>query len=171
MGSWKWKCVMAVAIAWAIYVPAGDAAFTGSDHDFGGCVSCHVPHDSNVNVGFLWNRTLADSATFQLRPGATIDDGSLLCMSCHDGQTATGEASPEADKVLGTNLMDDHPIGVTYNGADSGYNISPNLPLYGVSSDQVSCGSCHDVHNTVNFGNLLRMTNTNSELCLECHAK
>ncbi|MBN1447336.1 MAG: hypothetical protein JXA28_05345, partial [Bacteroidetes bacterium] len=38
------------------------------------------------------------------------------------------------------------------------------------TTDYVECSSCHDPHDDTN-GNLLRVSNTSSTLCLGCHNK
>ena len=80
---------------------------------------------------------------------------------------------------MGTDLSDDHPISFTYDAAlatADGELATPSggtvgtLPLFGASSDQMECATCHDVHDDTN-GNFLLMDNTASALCLTCHNK
>ncbi|MES9991768.1 MAG: cytochrome c3 family protein [Candidatus Thiodiazotropha sp.] len=120
---------------------------------------------------------------------------SRLCLSCHDGTisidsfggnpgTPNNTLSGLASK--GTDLSDDHPIGIqwrhqTQGGATSAgcinchdiHNITapPGKELK-FFSGRVECPSCHDVHNSqVMDVKLLRKPLADSELCLHCHAK
>ena len=119
---------------------------------------------------------------------------SRLCLSCHDGSIAldsyggdTGvnmipdvSASGRAVK-LGIDLRDDHPIGIQYpaNGT-TGYHdarddpaeIAPlKLVNWGSKTNRVECTSCHEPHDNTTAPPFLRMSNTGSLLCLECHDK
>jgi hypothetical protein len=64
------------------------------------CVFCHTPH-GGLLTGPLWNHSLPDATSFThynsatlstylqgLPVSRTINDESLLCMSCHDGSVA-----------------------------------------------------------------------------------
>ncbi len=119
---------------------------------------------------------------------------SKLCLSCHDGTVAldnfipvNGTSTPlTGTALLGTDLSGDHPISFTYDAALAttdgelydptttasglGGNIDADM-LFGGTSDQMECASCHDVHNTAGVAPLLLKANTNSELCLTCHIK
>lgn len=123
------------------------------------CLSCH---DATVAVGSVANGFYAGS----IDPGA------------HDSATdyAAG-AVMTGDAALGTDLSNDHPVGITYNAAADGAlnaivgNLVGVLPVYPASGNfTVECGSCHNVHNPVNVP-FLRIPNTQSDLCLECHIK
>ncbi|TRO79781.1 cytochrome c3 family protein [Trichloromonas acetexigens] len=122
-----------------------------------------------------------------------------LCLSCHDGSsltdalqnppnTTTGQAAVTtftatmvATANIGTDLHDDHPIGMVYNSVvkvDSGFHadgtdangkpVVGTLPLYG--SGVMWCSSCHDVHDN-DHEPFLAADNTGSALCLTCHNK
>ncbi len=126
---------------------------------------------------------------------------SKLCLSCHDGTvgidtygTQTGVPTMITNArgaLLDTDLRDDHPISFVYNTAlfnddDGLYNPSVQLTdiggtieddmLFGLvaGSKTMECASCHDVHNgtvAMAAGNLLRIDNGGSDLCLTCHNK
>jgi cytochrome c peroxidase len=136
-------------------------------------------------------------------------DSSKLCLSCHDGSVAidnflgTGGNPNSTNKIasgnsrnLGTNLSNDHPIGVLYTDTshDSSYNkpstttvvlgeTGTNTKTVKVadllsSEGKVECASCHDVHNTfvVSLPGMLKVSNLASapatkQLCAACHNK
>ncbi|MDH4234136.1 MAG: hypothetical protein OEV15_03250 [Gallionella sp.] len=68
----------------------------GTRNDYGEvCVYCHTPHGANANVTApLWSRTLKATTYDQLGSSTltqTVSQpgiASLVCLSCHDGQTA-----------------------------------------------------------------------------------
>ena len=179
------------------------AGIVGTGHDFSSeawsegriCLPCHVPHnaqtDDDGSSMVLWNHSITDE-TFTMFADFAIErtdrdqdeqpgGPSKLCLSCHDGATAVdsfagGPDSPSvyAETSLGTDLRDDHPIGVQYP-ADGFADFKPraNLPpvkliTWGGKSDRVECTSCHEPHSD-DFGMFLRMDNTGSALCLQCH--
>ena len=126
---------------------------------------------------------------------------SKLCLSCHDGTIAVdsyggltgtvnistfdnGGTQPAGYANVGTNLQDDHPISFDWGhetieagscvnchrGGGGGGGMSMSSPL-AFPDGRVECSTCHDVHNTAAFENLLRMTMQGSALCLHCHTK
>lgn len=182
------------------------------------CVMCHAPHNTNTQ-GPLWNRaanntsyTLYASSTMNTTPGQP-GSVSKLCLSCHDGTVgvldyggATGGMTlAEANSctnplgcssVLGTNLSNDHPIGITYDAAlataDKGLNDpstktvtigstasrSGTIATMMLSGGKVECSSCHDVHNIYTVAGsagtskgLVKVGMAGSSLCLQCHTK
>lgn len=185
------------------------AQIVGSPHDFSGetwnpggeiCIVCHTTHNSitTVSEAPLWNHDLT-GATFIPYDTPTLDATvgqpgavSLLCLSCHDGTVAldsfggnTGSTNIGGAENVGTDLTDDHPVGLTYDAALAttdgelanpvttasglGGNINVDM-LFGAGNDQLECGSCHDVHgNGLAF--LLLKSNAASALCLTCHSK
>ena len=141
--------------------------------------------------------TSANSATMDMTVGATPGNVSLACLSCHDGtigldvitnvpnsSSATSGAvtlaslfttSPNSLKVLGTELRNDHPIGVTFSTLDAAFKtqasiVTAGLKFYGAAADQVECATCHNPHNSTNVP-FLRKSNASSGLCLTCHIK
>jgi predicted CXXCH cytochrome family protein len=191
-----------------MYASKAQAGITGSLHDFsaqgwsGGqiCIVCHTPHNAASGVDQivpLWNHeTTTATYTPYSNPStlnATVGQPtgvSKACLSCHDGTVAidsyggaTGTNFVTGNKLLGTNLSNDHPISFIYNDAlvtaDAGGGpaglVSPasaslvvtGIPLF---SSQMECASCHSVHNDVN-GKFLRFSNAASALCLKCHIK
>lgn len=161
------------------------------------CVFCHTPHGANMSATKytpLWNRTYAVdptafySSTVSLNSApslaATVSTDAYLCLSCHDGVTLTGALTnpPNAtgaptnsialtgQAALGTDLSNDHPIGMDYAATallDSELKAGAALPFFG---GEMWCSSCHDVHSATNAP-FLQASNVNSALCLTCHNK
>jgi predicted CXXCH cytochrome family protein len=113
------------------------------------CIFCHTPHNSRVDVPYLWNRSAQTSTyipytstTMKAPAGHVGANGqptgsSKLCLSCHDGTIALGsilfsESSPipfsgattlgGRSTSLGTDLSDDHPISFDYQSSITGGN-------------------------------------------------
>lgn len=195
------------------------------------CVFCHTPHNaasSSAQIIPLWNHTTSSATYTMYDPSATLKGVSAACLSCHDGTvavgslinvpyatkaaggvsyaTATGQVNTTTGLIsgthsLGTDLSNDHPIGVVYDAAMQPITKLQGsaLPLFSptgdhswnVGTDTVECASCHDVHNwggqvnttsytsgtTTVTGSVttgapfLRVDNTGSALCLTCHIK
>ena len=90
------------------------------------------------------------------------NSGDALCKECHSAR--------DVGNFLANTTLNkgSHPVGVTYNNADTRFLISPLSPMTLVNS-KVECSSCHSVHYAAtNDGNLLRATN-NDALCANCH--
>jgi predicted CXXCH cytochrome family protein len=129
---------------------------------------------------------------------------SNLCMSCHDGTvavhsmwnppnevasvtiTAGGNVGSDGlitgTPMLGSSLVDDHPINFTYDSAlaaadaelivpasTSWVDAGRTVPLF---EGKVQCASCHDVHkNPDGQQPFLVKNNDASALCRSCHVK
>jgi len=105
------------------------------------CVYCHTPHGAATGVSApLWNKPIV--ATAYTTYDSTTIDGEILsvgsvsvaCLTCHDGTQArdavinapgTGLGTsplgglgtmPAGIANLGTDLSNDHPIGIQYGG-------------------------------------------------------
>lgn len=136
-----------------------------------------------------------------------VDQNSKLCLSCHDGTVALDsfggnvgtQQISDPDRVFGTDLSNDHPIGdgalyPTTDGKTSSvpYMVDPSLrsavgimPLRVMDTGElaVGCTSCHEPHNRKNQTNLLWVNNSGpattvdgravsgSALCTNCHKK
>lgn len=128
------------------------------------------------------------------------DSVSLLCMSCHSlptagdifgntgGHTSDVTAGNDGNWIARTgnwsDLTKSHPVGISYTAAAGSTGggaafvakatAALKTPLFitnGVSNgDSMECGSCHAVHDPTNYP-FLRMNNTGSALCLNCHIK
>lgn len=175
------------------------------------CIVCHTPHnaDATTTDAPLWNHeTTATDFTGFLYSSSTLDatvglpsGSSKLCLSCHDGTVAIdnfggvttgtefintfdrGGTRTAGYALIGTTLVDDHPISFDYDvaqGLDNELRASatetPSPAVGSIASvyligGQVQCGSCHDVHNSSGATSLLKVANTQSQLCLDCHVK
>ena len=172
------------------------AQIQGSAHDFSSyswsdgevCAVCHLPHTREVEIGLLSFRnheistaiyTLYSSVTLkQIAQQLDSANFSRLCLSCHDGTIALdsfggnqGVNYMPAKSSLGTDLSDDHPVGVSMSNLGNGASVlqENGVKLY---DGNVECPSCHDVHNDqVDDENLLRVSRVGSQLCFQCHDK
>lgn len=170
----------------------------GNSTSLPACQYCHAPHvwvTADITGGPLWNRnshpgpyTVYTSQTISQVP--VLGTASLLCLSCHDGvamsQVNNGtapagalvpigalNAGPTFYANVGTDLTNDHPVGVTYTVGTYYNDVSTNanVKLYG---GKVECASCHDPHGTsdgVRGGAVFARWGTGVDLCSQCHRK
>lgn len=163
------------------------------------CQVCHAPHNNqNVTGDVLWNHDPTVGPWTAYSSGslnATVGDpafSSKLCLSCHDGTIAldswggnTGSIFITGAVNLTTDLSNDHPVSFTYDPAlataDGGL-FDPTVTLSGITpagtidddmliAGEMECASCHDMHNQLGVGGLLKKDNIASDLCLTCHDK
>lgn len=186
------------------------------------CVFCHTPHGAqttSVTQAQLWNNTPVAVGVIQLSDlyvgqqinftytQASVDaTDARLCLSCHGNsgvgmpvnQPASGALTPTAatmgaNTVIGTNLSNDHPIGMDlgptpqFNPSSavvSGLNTLAQIkinfgnedPFPGdLANDTVNvmwCSTCHNVHDSDPLkAPFLRKSNVGSALCKACHIK
>jgi predicted CXXCH cytochrome family protein len=156
---------------------------------------------ANIPSAPLWNHASStatyvvySSPTLNAgTPAGTIGQpsaSSKLCLSCHDNTIAVdgttfiaNVGTPVGYANVGTDLSNDHPVSFTYDAAlvalDGG--LMPITSPSGIGSGTIAstmlyngkmeCASCHDVHNSYGFPNLLVKSNAASALCLTCHDK
>ncbi|WP_242084872.1 cytochrome c3 family protein [Aestuariivivens sediminis] len=170
----------------------------------GVCAVCHTPHNTGTALPLWGHEASGSTFTVYASPTNTLDGtitspsgASQLCLGCHDG-TANLDAyaksgAPTGSIAIssvagneyadfGTNLIDDHPISITYPAAadfaaeqmvDPATVAALDGFLYGTGDGTmtVECASCHGMHNPAVISKLLRKTNDNSALCLTCHVK
>lgn len=185
------------------------------------CLSCHdgqVGVDSVINMpgagGYLsgqsatqsnaflnaWTNPRGTDATVHVGLNPVIGDGCLACHSAGAGVVGSG-ASDFSIAVIGTDLRNDHPVGVRYPTVAAGVDFKPTtgtrtgLRWFDTDGDSrpdkgelrifqaadgftVECASCHDPHGVPSGGagstfnpTFLRMSNEASALCLTCHTK
>ncbi len=175
------QCLCTAVITLAVGAGILWGGVSGTPHDFSGagwskgemCLPCHSNHRNNQEQ-YAWNHALPADTDFTKRQGATLGLESLMCLGCHDGQTAldsfggvTGSIVLTGAKVVGRDLSNDHPVGVAYPSGDSRYknqgSVESTLPLY---DGKIECGSCHDAHDNTS-GNFLRISTR--QLCQTCH--
>jgi len=169
---------------------------------------CHAPHNTTA-TGPLWSHATT-TATYTLYASATMNAtsgqpgaASKLCLSCHDGTIAinnfsgnTGSATAAIGSSnvnhIGTDLSNDHPIGITYDTAlatsdgkladpaaktvtiGSTVSKSGTIAAMMLVNGKVECTSCHDVHNIYTVGSnhfLVKVDVASSSLCRQCHNK
>jgi len=184
----------------------GDGGDTGAGYAFaladGSCAVCHTPHNAGTQLP-LWNRDGSDPTDFTVYTNAATMDGttdlagggSLLCLSCHDGSAnldsygSTAYVNPgtgiaiqpgalaDGYAIVGFDLSNDHPVGVTYptdaNAPGEQMKLASTFDGLGavLYNNKVECASCHSMHNPAVTSKLLVRTNAASALCIECHAK
>ncbi len=180
------------------------ASISGSSHDFSDdgwsefeiCKPCHTPHDADTSaLAPLWNHELPTGTSYVVYDSPWLHEeaeqpgpASRLCLSCHDGTIAldsfggaTGDVFIGEDGLIGTDLSDDHPIGIPWTHQYSDLNCAnchnpydPDweraLPFFDA---KVECLTCHDPHNggsAPSEPGMLRLTLSGSQLCFHCHS-
>lgn len=156
------------------------------------CLPCHTPHNALLSgdENVLWNHAETQQSFVMYKSTAGQPQGpSKLCLSCHDGVTAIDNYGGNGgtgimitgSAALGTDLSNDHPIGIEYPTAQpaeynsppfaAGIGGGPGVKLVTVNGlERVECTSCHNVHNN-GLGYFLRVPIQESYLCLQCHIK
>ena len=197
----KWTITLGLATVAGFAASVVVAGVGGGPHDFTSeawnssgekCLPCHIPHGAQTQiagetVAFLWNHEVPDASAFTVHSGAQLGPESLVCLGCHDGQTAldsfggvTGTTVMTGTEVIGTDLMDDHAVGVEYGTSTRRAAVGTiwggqpavvvgfgGLPLFG-TDNKIECATCHTPHD-VGTGNFLRVNNAASGLCVACH--
>lgn len=180
------------------------------------CLTCHdgqVAIDSVINMpgsgGYNKDQRIGQSNAFldtwnpADAPGhMALTTGNEGCLACHSRNAGAlgSRATDFAVFVIGTDLRNDHPVGVSYPPVTNTDFKRPTATRTGVSwfdkdGDQtpdttevrlydsgegymVECASCHDPHGVPSAGRgsqftptFLRVSNSGSDLCLTCHTK
>ncbi len=157
------------------------------------CLPCHTPHNALLagDDNVLWNHAETGETFVMYKSTAGQPEGpSKMCLSCHDGVTAIDNYGGNGgtgivitgSAAFGSDLSNDHPIGVEYPTGlpgeyndpatfDPGVNNGPGVSLVSINGvDRVECTSCHNVHNN-GLGTFLRVPLQESYICLQCHIK
>lgn len=144
----------------------------------------------SIAITDYYNSATLDTASKEATVSSEIAASDVpLCLSCHDGSSLTndlqnpsnaeGGAQPtgigalSASANIGTDLHDDHPIGMLY---DTIYDNTPDefksASATGMNfyNGVMWCSSCHDVHDNT-YAPFLAADNAGSGLCLSCHIK
>ncbi|MEJ2701217.1 MAG: cytochrome c3 family protein [Sedimentisphaerales bacterium] len=106
------------------------------------CQTCHEPHGARN----AWMLVLPPSK---------------LCIACHD------DKSPETNPPAGAPI---HHIGRVYPGFDPPESLLGEKATFGANGE-LSCLSCHRLHDASGAKPLLIRNNEDSSLCIECHQK
>jgi Doubled CXXCH motif (Paired_CXXCH_1) len=176
------------------------------------CLSCHdgqTAMDSIINMPGSGNYKFSEINKLKIEkdfldswPGMKAGTehlglSSVGCLSCHGGVAIPG-APDFTVAAIGTDLTNDHPVGITFpttNGPGTDFKTPTgaqgNATFFDTNSNgsmdkgdvrlydaKVECASCHDPHgvpsgaagSTFNL-TFMRVANTNSAVCLTCHAK
>ena len=126
--------------------------------------------------------------------------GSGSCLSCHSNPGSTAAAQDFDVFAIGTDLTNDHPVGITFPTSSPDFNVTDgttptgdtffdanangrmdpgDIRLYETGDGpEVECASCHDPHGVPSAGpgstfnaTFLRIDNAGSAVCLTCHIK
>ena len=186
------------------------------------CLSCHdgtLAVDSIINMpgvgryqksqeivqdnGFLNQWTNPSGADATKHQGLNALNEAAGCLSCHSADAGSdGEGATDFQAfAIGTDLTNDHPVGVDLPANDPGSSfnqptrVSPRISWFDNDGDnnpdkdeirfydtgagpRVECGSCHDPHGVSPTGpgglfnpSFLRVSNQDDEVCLTCHNK
>ena len=212
--------VAGAALAWPMLGFAA-GGITGSPHDFQSrtwnttkstCGICHTMHGSTDNSVPLWGHqtttatfTPYTSPTMDAQAASTLSGASRACLSCHDGTVAINNYGGmiqggqvemiDPAYLIGTDLSNDHPVGITYDTAlatKDGFLQNPETTLVTgpdftgtktisqemLRGGKLECVTCHDIHKergaSKNSGIMLIMSGSSyagSKLCLTCHIK
>lgn len=164
-------------LLWNVTVPTGPYT-TYTSSSFNGATDIRDPAAGTGDASYMTLLCLS------------CHDGTVTEASFYELPTGTtGAATINAPDIGFGGLANDHPVDFTYSvalaTADGGlqsptegatvripYVGTGNLPLYKDNAADVSgrmeCATCHNPHDDTN-GLFLRMGNTGSLLCLNCH--
>lgn len=155
-------------------------------------------HNTQSNTYLMY-----DSPTMDMSRTAQPNKGSMVCLTCHDGTIAVnslnnlpgpqdaglygtpggsaldagGKLTSVSSAYIGTDLRNDHPVGIIYDASLdlSGFSTKTGNPesypdKLLSEGTYVECISCHNPHDNT-YSNFLIESNDNSNLCLRCHIK
>lgn len=170
--------------------------FCHTPHSTGSAAQLWNKEETSVSAYTLYDSDYLTSLSYDAP--TQLNQRSKLCMSCHDGTIALGSVynlpggggagtitmsggistmPTGAGGYLGTDLSNDHPVGVGYNTAKDPELVVRAWPWNtdvaldpDASNGKVECHSCHDPHSD-QYGSFLRMSNANAALCTHCHNK
>ena len=154
-------------IVWAAALPApGQNTMPNSSRE---CAICHIRWvDTLVRNDQREDsmEKVLDRQTCHEPHGATnawmlVLPPSQLCIVCHDDKT------PETQPISGAPV---HHIGHTNQGFEPPAALLEENATFG-SNGELSCLSCHRLHDASGAKPLLIRKNEDSSLCLKCHKK
>jgi predicted CXXCH cytochrome family protein len=162
-----WNRGLTTVTSYTLYspntVPGSDIQGTGFGQPSGVSRLCLSCHDGTIAVDSFGRNT--DGTPFTT---GTVYVGAI------NANANIGDGTPGGTTG---DLSNDHPVAFTFPTTDTeivtpaGGQVAGVLPLFGTSNDQMECATCHDVHATGTFDELLRVDNAGSDLCLTCHIK
>ena len=140
------------------------------------CLNCHDGATGVSEVRNAPNSGWEDTIGL-VPPGFMVDSNQFgRCGLCHSPTGFYGALPDFTKTFLGTDLSDDHPIGIGFPAPaqDDGFTLPGDLtngwndmPLF---NGKIECATCHDVHDPQNVP-FLTISNTASALCTRCHLK
>jgi hypothetical protein len=157
-----------------------DALVNAPGRGLGTQLGTGTPNPSHTFTPGVVNAVFTNDPAWSLMWNFT-DDGSPLA------SPATMAEFP-GEHLIGTDLSNDHPISMPYPtvAQDPAFNQPPGTPgsprvfpngIRTFAGDKVECASCHEPHwgdtqeEAKGIEDKLRVSNTESALCLTCHIK
>lgn len=150
------------------------------------CLSCHPEHaQKNEFQHPLGEADFAIPQEILAAGGKTSADGkTVICQTCHEPHGARNawmlvlppsklciachtDKSPETAPPAGAPV---HHIGRVYAGFEPPVDLLNERATFG-SNGELSCLSCHRLHDASGARPLLIRNNEDSSLCLDCHKK
>jgi len=181
----------ATTVGWAA-AGISACAFCHTPHNAVSAANIPLWNRSIVNTAYTLYSNAATS--FGTSGSAGPGVGSKTCLSCHDGTLSLGDVAVTTDAttngataianrvnaagflvagnsaLIGSDLSNDHPIGMTYDSTSATAGLVAQSTAETAKArfyaNKMECGTCHDPHNTTNI-KFLRMTP--STLCTDCH--
>lgn len=148
------------------------------------CLSCHPEHahknDFQHPLGY--SESPVPAVILEAGGKATADGHGIICQTCHEPHGARNawmlvlppselcvachtQKSPEAAAPAGAPV---HHIGHTYPGFEPPATLLDEKATFGPDGE-LSCLSCHRLHDASGAKPLLIRKNEGSSLCLDCH--
>lgn len=127
------------------------------------CIFCHTPHGGTLSAP-LWNRALpvgdfthytsATLSTTITNPTRVVNNESLVCMSCHDGDIAVGNIINASNRTSAAPDNDGTPIpalflGMGIVGSAIGQAPDASLPFRNLTDDHPISFSYYNVYHDV----------------------
>lgn len=150
------------------------------------CLACHNDHAQKNDFQHPVGRMEAAVPKVILEAGGrTSEDGhTVICQTCHEPHGARNDwmlvlppsklcIACHTDKdpqVASINGMPFHKIGQTYTGFEPPKTLLGEAATFGPKGE-LSCLSCHRLHDASGAKPLLIRKNEDSSLCIECHAR
>ncbi|NQV31872.1 MAG: hypothetical protein HQ515_04215, partial [Phycisphaeraceae bacterium] len=150
------------------------------------CLACHNDHAQKNEFQHPVGRMEAAVPKVILEAGGrTSEDGhTVICQTCHEPHGARNDwmlvlppsklcIACHTDKdpqVASINGMPFHKIGQTYAGFEPPESLLDEAAAFGPKGE-LSCLSCHRLHDASGAKPLLIRKNEDSSLCIECHTQ